>query len=76
VPLDARELRVVIVNSIVKHELSSGEYCRAAKAVRGGCGLFSQAESGLRARADVTMSMVEDAKGIWVMWCGGAVGMW
>jgi len=63
VPLDANELRVVIVNSMVKHELSSGEYAKRRKQCEEGVAYFRKQNPAIRALRDVTMSMVEDAKG-------------
>jgi len=63
VPLDARELRVVIVNSMVRHELSSGEYSVRRKQCEEGVAYFRKQNQAIRALRDVTMSMVEDAKG-------------
>ncbi|HEV8291093.1 MAG TPA: galactokinase, partial [Tepidisphaeraceae bacterium] len=63
VPLDANELRVVIVNSMVKHELSTGEYAKRRKQCEEGVAYFRKQNPAIRALRDVTMSMVEDAKG-------------
>ena len=67
VPLDPRNLRVVIVNSMVKHELSAGEYaarreqCQAAVAYFkrddpsvGGCAMSRQSKLN-RPRGSSTM---------------------
>jgi galactokinase len=63
VALDPNELRVVIVNSMVKHELSSGEYATRRKQCEEGVAYFRKQNPAIRALRDVTMSMVEDAKG-------------
>ena len=63
VPLDANELRVVIVNSMVKHELSTGEYGVRRKQCEEGVAYFKKQNPAIRALRDVTMSMVEDARG-------------
>ncbi|HEV8606423.1 MAG TPA: galactokinase [Tepidisphaeraceae bacterium] len=63
VPLDPNELRVVIVNSMVKHELSTGEYATRRKQCEEGVAYFRKQNAAIRALRDVTMSMVEDAKG-------------
>ena len=63
VPLDANELRVVIVNSMVKHELSGSEYgerrAQCEEAVR----FFRRDNAQVKALRDVTMQQVDAAKG-------------
>jgi galactokinase len=63
VPLDTRELRVVIVNSMVKHELSEGEYAKrrqqCAEAVR----FFQREDPAVKALRDVSLPEVEAAEG-------------
>ncbi len=63
VALDSNELRVVIVNSMVKHELSAGEYGKRRKECEQGVAFFRKLNPGVRALRDVSMSQVEDAKG-------------
>jgi galactokinase len=62
VPLDTRELRVVIVNSMVKHELSEGEYGKrrqqCAEAVR----FFQREDPEVKALRDVSLPEVEGAR--------------
>src|SRR5580765_4078052 len=58
VPLDANELRVVVVNSMVKHELSGGEYGQRRKQCEEGARIL-----GVKALRDATMQQVEAAKG-------------
>ena len=43
VPIDPRELRVVIVNSMVKHELTGGEYAERRRQCEEGVAYFQQA---------------------------------
>jgi galactokinase len=61
--LDDRELRVVIVNSMVKHELSGSEYgerrAQCGEAVR----FFQQDSPQIKALRDVTMQQIDAAKG-------------
>ena len=63
VPLDANELRVVIVNSMVRHELSGSEYgerrAQCEEAVR----FFQRENPQIKALRDATMPQVETAKG-------------
>lgn len=63
VPLDASELRVVIVNSMVKHELSGGEYAQRRRQCEEGVAFFKRHHPNVRALRDVTMKQVEEARG-------------
>jgi len=63
VPLDANELRVVIVNSMVKHELSGSEYGERRGQCEEAVRFFQQASPQAKALRDVTMQQVDAAKG-------------
>jgi len=63
VPLDANELRVVIINSMVRHELASGEYARRRKQCEEGVEFFRGQNPAVRSLRDVTMKQVEEARG-------------
>src|SRR5262245_34497806 len=63
VPLDANELRVVVVNSMVKHELSGGEYGQRRKQCEEGVAFFRKENPQVKALRDVTMKQVEAAEG-------------
>src|SRR6185437_4651855 len=63
VPIDANELRVVIVNSMVKHELTGGEYAERRRQCEEGVELFRIQHPSIRALRDVTLAQVEMAKG-------------
>jgi galactokinase len=62
VPLDPRELRVVIVNSMVKHELSGGEYAQRRHQCEEGVAFFKKQNPAIKALRDVSPKQVEDAK--------------
>jgi galactokinase len=62
IPLDPKELRVVVVNSMVKHELSGGEYAQRRKQCEEGVAILQKTHKGVRALRDVTMPMVDAAK--------------
>ena len=62
VKLNPLELRVVIVNSMVKHELSGGEYAQRRKQCGEGAAVFQRANPGVLALRDVTMEQVEAAR--------------
>ncbi len=58
IPIDPAALRVVIVNSMVKHELSGGEYAERRSQCEEGAAFFK-----VKALRDVTMEQVNAAKG-------------
>jgi galactokinase len=58
IPIDPTALRVVIVNSMVKHELSGGEYAERRSQCEEGAAYFKA-----KALRDVTMEQVLVAKG-------------
>jgi galactokinase len=58
IPIDPAALRVVIVNSMVKHELSGGEYAERRAQCEEGAKHFK-----VKALRDVTMDQVNAAKG-------------
>jgi galactokinase len=63
VPLDANELRVVIVNSMVKHELSGSEYGERRRQCEEGVHFFQRERPQVKSLRDVTMQQVDAAKG-------------
>jgi galactokinase len=63
VPLDARELRVVIANSMVKHALTGGGYAARRRQCEEGVKFFQQDHPNVVALRDVTLTMIEQAKG-------------
>jgi galactokinase len=63
VPLDTRELRVVIANSMVKHELSEGEYGKRRQQCAEGVRFFQRDNGGVKSLRDVAMTEVEAAEG-------------
>ena len=63
IPIDTRELRVVVVNSMVKHELSGGEYAQRRKQCEEGVAEFRRTNPTVRALRDVHLSDVEAARG-------------
>jgi galactokinase len=63
VPLDHNELRVVIVNSMVRHELTAGEYARRRAECQTGVAYFEKINPEVKALRDVIPSMLEQAKG-------------
>jgi galactokinase len=62
VPIDPKELRVVIVNSMVKHELSDGEYGKRRKQCEQAVAYFQKSNPKIKALRDVTIEQVEAAK--------------
>jgi galactokinase len=63
VQVDEKELRVVVVNSMVKHELSGGEYAQRRKQCERAVEFFRRENPQIAALRDVTMQQVEAAKG-------------
>ncbi|HEY8665445.1 MAG TPA: galactokinase, partial [Tepidisphaeraceae bacterium] len=63
VSMDPRELRVVIVNSMVKHELTGGEYAQRRRQCQDGVKFFQQENPQVRALRDVSLKQLEGAKG-------------
>lgn len=63
VPIDASELRVVITNSMVKHELTGSEYPERRKQCEQGVKFFQKENPQVKALRDVTIKQLESAKG-------------
>jgi len=62
IPIDPNELRVVVVNSMVKHELSGGEYRERREQCEAGVAHFRKADANVKALRDVSMQQVNAAK--------------
>lgn len=62
VPIDPNELTVVVTNSMVKHELSGGEYAERRHQCEEGVAHFKKANPAVKALRDVTMDQVEKAR--------------
>ena len=63
VPIDSKDLRVVVINSMVKHELSGGEYAQRRKQCEEGVAILSKKlGKTLKALRDVNLSQVEECK--------------
>ena len=65
VKINADDLRVVIVNSLVKHELTGGEYAKRRKQCEAGVAYFQKQypNAGIKALRDVTMKQIHEAEG-------------
>ncbi len=63
IPIDPRDLRVVIVNSMVKHELTGGEYAERRRQCEQGVEYFKKGHPQVKALRDVTLAQVESARG-------------
>jgi galactokinase len=63
IPIDPNELRVVIVNSMVKHALSGSEYPDRQRQCQEGVEYFRKLDPLVRALRDVTLEQLEKAKG-------------
>ncbi len=62
VALDAKELRVVVVNSMVKHSLADGEYGRRRQQCEEGVRIIGNGDPNIRALRDVTMEQLQAAR--------------
>jgi galactokinase len=62
IPIDANDLRVVIVNSMAEHALSGGEYGERRRQCELGVAHFQKAHPAVKALRDVTMDQVTAAK--------------
>ncbi len=62
VPLDSKDLRVVIVNSMVKHELSDGEYAMRRRQCEEGVAILQRDHPTIKALRDVTGEQIESAR--------------
>ena len=63
IPIDSRDLRVVIANTMVRHELSGGEYAQRRKQCEEGVSFFRRSDPKVKALRDVSMAKVEAARG-------------
>jgi galactokinase len=63
ITIDANELRVVIVNSMVRHELSGSEYGDRRRQCEEGVAHFAKSDPKIRALRDVTLDQLHAAKG-------------
>lgn len=63
VPIDSNELRVVIVNSMVKHALTDGGYARRRRECEEATAYFHAKNSTVRALRDVSPEQVDAAQG-------------
>ena len=62
VPIDPAKLRVVIVNSMVKHELAGGEYAERRHQCEAAVAYFQKAHPDVKALRDVTLAQVTAAE--------------
>jgi galactokinase len=63
VSIDDKELRVLICNSMVKHELTGGEYAVRRKQCEQAVAFFRKQDPAITALRDVTMKQIESAIG-------------
>jgi galactokinase len=62
IPLNPDELTVVIVNSMVKHELSGGEYAERRTQCETAVAHFAKSDPAIKALRDVSIEQVNQAK--------------
>lgn len=65
VKIDPNDLRVVIANTMVRHELTGGEYAQRCRQCEEGAAWFAKQNPGstIKALRDVTMKMIHEAHG-------------
>jgi galactokinase len=63
IPIDKREIHVAVVNSMVKHELSGGEYAQRRSQCEAGVAFFARDKPAVKALRDVSLADLEGAKG-------------
>jgi galactokinase len=63
IPIDSRDLKVLVVNSMVKHELSGGEYAMRRKQCEEGVAILKRKYPEIRALRDVAMPQLESMHG-------------
>src|SRR3989440_11205 len=63
VVLDPKELRVVIANTMLKHELHTSEYSQRRKQCEQGVEFFKKHDPQIRSLRDVSMQQLTSAKG-------------
>ena len=65
VKIDPNDLRVVVANTMVKHELTGGEYAKRRQQCEQGAAYFAKQYPGaaIKALRDVTMKMIHEAEG-------------
>jgi galactokinase len=62
IPLNPHDVTVVVVNSMVKHELSGGEYAQRRQQCETGVAHFQKTNPAIKALRDVTIQQVLDAQ--------------
>ncbi len=62
VPVDAADVRVVVVNSMVKHELTGGEYAARRRQCEEGVAYFHGLDPSVKALRDVSLEQLEAAE--------------
>jgi galactokinase len=62
VPLDKREILVAVVNTMVRHELSGGEYAQRRRQCEQGVAFFQKHDPSIKALRDVKMPQLNAAK--------------
>jgi galactokinase len=63
VVLDPKELRVVVANTMLKHELHTGDYAQRRKECEQGVAFFRKSNPQIKSLRDVSMKELDAAKG-------------
>ena len=63
VSIDPKDLRIVICNSMVRHELTGSAYAERRRQCEEGVAFFQKEQPSIRALRDVTLAQIESAVG-------------
>ncbi len=63
IPIDPNEIKIVIANTMVKHDNSAGEYAKRRKECEAGVEHFKRSTAEIKSLRDVSMTQLELAKG-------------
>jgi galactokinase len=63
VTLDSKELRLLIVNTMLKHELHTGEYAQRRKECEQGVAFFQRSDPAVKSLRDVSMQQLSSSQG-------------
>jgi galactokinase len=62
IPIDSKELRVAVVNSMVKHEHSGGEYPRRRRQCEEGVAVLQRRNPAIKSLRDATLQDIESSR--------------
>jgi galactokinase len=63
IPIEPKDLRILVANSMVKHDLTGGEYARRRHECEEAVRILQRKNPGIKALRDVTIEQLESARG-------------